>query len=33
MIKENLVPDRQKDINIEYGNTSWRASYTFVNLY
>ena len=25
MIKENLVPDCQKDLDIEYGNTSWRA--------
>jgi hypothetical protein len=32
MIKENLVPECQKDINRAYGNTSRRASYTFMNL-
>jgi hypothetical protein len=33
MIKENLIPEYQKDINRADGNTSRRASYTFVNLY
>jgi hypothetical protein len=33
MIKENLVPEYQKDINRAYGNTSMRALYTFMNPY